>query len=60
MLTNKVTKNQDKIDKIIEQYDKKAYKIKRENHSYNIINKKLEINLQNCIKKLKELIDNEN
>lgn len=56
----KTYKNQDKIDKIIEKYNNNAYKIIRTNNNYEKNNKKLDKNLESCIKELKEVIDNEN
>lgn len=55
----KTYKNQDKINKIIEKYNNNAYKIISSNYSHKLENNKLKRNLQNCIKELKAVTENE-
>lgn len=54
----KTSKNQKEINKIIAKYNTKAYKI-LQNYNYKTINKRLENNLNKCIKEIKELLNND-
>lgn len=52
----KTSKKQQAIDKIIAKYNTKAYKI-LQNYDYISIDKRLDNNLNKCIKELKEVLN---
>lgn len=55
----KTNKNQKEINKIIDKYNTRACKI-LQNYNYKAIDKRLDNNLNKCIKEIKEVLNNDN